>query len=325
MAIWPWPKAERTVLRKGVTRWYDTSSPDGTTLDLLEFDFGANPRLRFELYDQDEDDAVPHDNLADYYERSVAQVVRDLNEKGRGPVIAAWNGPFFAYDRSPGMGPYGKARHVGPVILKGVVRHNVGNPRWTFGVSRDGRFKVLHQPDRATLAREFYYGAAGLQCLIKDGKPLRLAPYPAPDAPLPRQPVPSTPSEAGHIPLVDHMRTSRTSLAWSADSGKLWLLVVNEPDHELGSKLAVKRGEANEGGWMLSDLQRFWIAFGAPNAVNSDGGAVTQLALREPDRRYHLLPPRLTSSNGRLRVDLESAVLPAGGTLLTFLLREAER
>ena len=313
--------ANRTKLRAGVTRWYDTSAADGTTLDLMEFDFRENPRLRFELYDQDED----HDNLADYYERSVAHVVRDLNRQGRGPVIAAWNGPFFAYDRSPGMGANGKARHVGPVVTNGVVRHNVGNPRWTFGVSRDGHFKVLHQPDRATLAREFTFASAGLQCLLKDGQALRLQPYPAPGAPLPRQPVPSTPDEAGHIPLVDHMRTSRTSLAWSADSSKLFLLVVNEPDHELGSKLAVKRGESNEGGWTLDDLQRFWRAFGAPNAVNSDGGAVTQFLFRLPNGQYNLLPPRLTSPNRRLAMDENWETAPKGGTLMSFLIRERGR
>jgi hypothetical protein len=318
MAVWPWPKAARTVLRPGVSRWYDTSGPDGTTLDLMEFDFRENPRLRFELYDQDED----HDNLADYYERSVAHVVRDLNRQDRGPVIAAWNGPFFAYDRSPGMGVNGKARHVGPVVVNGVVRHNVGNPRWTFGISPKGQFKILHQPDRATLDREFIFASAGLQCLIKDGRPLRLQPYPAPEAPLPRQPVPSTPDEAGHIPLVDHMRTSRTSLAWSADSSKLYLLVVNEPDHEVGSKLAVRRGEANEGGWMLSDLQRFWRSFGVPNAINSDGGAVTQFIFRLPDGRYDLLPPRLTSPNRRLMMDEALENAPKGGTLMSFLVRE---
>jgi hypothetical protein len=134
--------------------------------------------------------------------------------------------------------------------------------------------------------------------------------------------VPSSPSEAGHIPLVDHMRTSRTSLAWSADSRKLWLIVVNEPDHELGSKFAVKRGEENRGGWMVSDLQRFWIAFGAPNAINSDGGAVTQLAFRSNDQ-YDLLPPRLTSANRRLIVRPEFEDAPRGGTLLTFFVWEA--
>ncbi|MGV3618322.1 MAG: phosphodiester glycosidase family protein [Fimbriimonas sp.] len=322
-AVWPWPDAERTALRPGVTRWYDRSPEDGTTLELIEFDFAANPRLRFELYDQDEDDATPHDDLADYYERSVGHVVRDLNAKGRGPVIAAWNGPFFAYDRRPGMGAHGMARHIGPVVLRGVPRHNVGNPRWTFGVQR-GKFKVFHEASRETLQTEFDFAAAGVQCLIRNGKPLRLAPYPAPDAPLPRQPVPSTPEEAGHIPLVDHMRTSRTSIAWSKDSGKMYLIVVNEADHELGSKLAVKHGEMSQGGWTVSDLQRFWIAFGAPNAINSDGGAVTQFAYLRGDGKYEMLPPRLTSRNERLVFENGIGDAPKGGTLMTFYLREAK-
>jgi hypothetical protein len=294
-------------------------------MELFEFDFAANPRLHLELYDQDEDDANPHDDSADYFPRSVAQVTRHLNETKRGPVLAAWNGLFFAYDRRPGTGANGLARHVGPVVLNGVVRHNVGNPRWTFGVDyRSGRprFHLMHQPDRATLARTFDFAAAGAQALVLKSKPLRLAPYPQPGDPPAKQPVPSTPEEAGHIPLVDHMRTSRTSMAWSDDGRKFYLLIVNEPDHELPSKLAVKRNDEDWGGWTVADLQRFWIAFGAPNAVNIDGGAVTQTTYRLPNGRYAMLPPRLTSPNRRLEFGPDFEGAPQGGTLMTFFVRE---
>jgi len=324
MAGWPWPKAEKTSLRRGVDHWLATAS-DGTTVELIEFDFALNARLRLEMYDRDEDDSEPFNNLADYATRGVGTVVKHLNDKGRGPVVAAWNGLFFAYDFKNGGGPRGLARHVGPVVLRGKAFHNVGNPRWTFGVKeRTGRphFAVLHQPAKAELSKEFDFASAGAQCLRLNGKSLRLQPFPrAGEAPI-RQPVPSSPSEAGHIPLIDHMRTSRTSLGWSNDSSKLYLLVVNEPDHELASKLALKRGQAAEGGWTLDDLQRFWTAFGAPNAVNLDGGAVTQLTYLRPDARYELLPPRLVAPNQRMVFEPDFENAPGGGTLMTFYVRE---
>jgi len=323
-ATWPWPNAEKSELRAGVTRWYDRSPADGTTLELFQFDFAANPRLRFELYDQDEDDAVPFDNLADYFPFGVGHAVRHLNAKGRGKVVAAWNGLFFAYDFKSG-GPRGMARHIGPVVLRGKVHHNVGNHRWTFGVKHEKGgpvFKALHLPDRPTMAKEFDFAAVGAQCLVREGRPLRLQPYPGPEnRPVP-QPVPSTPDEAGHIPLVDHMRTSRTSMAWSREGRQLYLLVVNEPDHELGSKLAVKRHQEASGGWMVSDLQRFWLAFGAWGAVNSDGGAVTQLAYLRRDGKYEMLPPRIVSPNGRREFGPDFEGAPEGGTLMYFFVRE---
>src|SRR5437763_4034906 len=71
LATWPWPRAARDTPDAGVTHWLDRSSQDGTVLDLLQFDFTANPRLRLELYDQDEDDPVPFDNSVDYWARGI--------------------------------------------------------------------------------------------------------------------------------------------------------------------------------------------------------------------------------------------------------------
>jgi len=311
------------MLGTGVSRWH-TRSGDGTEIHLIEFDFAANPRLRFELYDQDEDDATPFDNRADYYPNGLGKVTKRLNATREGKVLAAWNGLFFAYDRSQG-GPHGIATHIGPNVIRGKARYNVGNHRWTFGVKEIGgkpRFQALYLPDKATLEREFDFAADGAQCVIREGKPLRLQPYPQPSDPPLSQPVPSSPEEAGHIPLVDHMRTSRTSMAWSRDGSKLWLLVVAESDHELGSKLALKRGEPDLGGWALADLQRFWLAFGAWSAVNSDGGAVAQLALRRPDGDYEMLPPRIASPDRHLIFGPDFKNAPEGGTLMTFYVRE---
>src|SRR5690242_3790295 len=61
LASWPWPLTSLDKPHAGIVHWRDESSIDGTTLDLMEFDFVANPRLHLELYDQDQDDATPGD------------------------------------------------------------------------------------------------------------------------------------------------------------------------------------------------------------------------------------------------------------------------
>jgi hypothetical protein len=90
---------------------------------------------------------------------------------------------------------------------------------------------------------------------------------------LSKQPVASTPQEVGHVPIFDHMRTSRAAVAWSRDSRKLWVLWVKEPDSEGGSAVAMRRGLPVGGGWTVPDLQRFWLSMksqGVFNAINSD-------------------------------------------------------
>ena len=89
LAVWPWPRAAIDTPHPGVTHWLDTASPDGTMLDFFDFDLRKNPHLRFEIYDQDEDDARPFDDFADCWPRSVGWVTRHLNATHRGKVIAA--------------------------------------------------------------------------------------------------------------------------------------------------------------------------------------------------------------------------------------------
>jgi hypothetical protein len=327
-ATWPWPKATITHPHSGVTRWHDASSPDGCTLELVEFDFGANPGLRLELYDQDMDDAKPYDDMADYYAMGVGQATRHLNETRPGTVIAAWNGLFFGYDHKAG-GLRGMARHVGPVVLDGKARYNVGNPRWTFGIkhhSAGREYKVFLAPDKKTNEREFDYAAAGAQLLVRDRKPMRLQPFPQSDDPPLKQPVPCGPGEAGHIPYVDFMRTSRTSMGWSKDGKRFYLLMVREPDNETESKLAVKHGAEERGGWALADLQRFWLKRGVWGAVNIDGGVVSQMTCLRNDGKYDLLPPGLvTPPKQELVFDPSFEGAPMGGTLMYFYVRDSNR
>lgn len=318
-AVWPWKDAQKEDLHKGITRWRNEKTADGTVLDLYQFDFKTNPKLRFEIYDQDEDDAKPFDNEADYFPNGVGQVVRHLNQRQSGMVLVAWNGLFFAYDRGPKTPSRGFAKHIGPVVLRSKAYHNVGKYRWTFGVKFvDGKpsFRVRHEPPFKSLPGLFDFASTGAQCLILNGVPLRLAA-------IDEKPHPSTPTDVGTIALVDHMRTSRTSMAWSKDVRYFYLLVVDEPDSETASKLALKRGESPTGGWTLADLQRFWIAIGAWGAVNSDGGSVTQLASIDPEGGYEVLPPRIVSSERRIHLDKDLKDAPEGGTLLTFYITES--
>ncbi len=299
LSAWPWPNTKKTALGPGLTLTV-AQLPGDTRVELFRVDFNENPSLRLDLYDQDEDDGVPYDNAADYT-RTADQIHRHLEARGGSKILLAWNGPFFAYDFKGGR----TARHIGPVVQKGKLRYNVGNHRWTLA-SRNGRLQVIHLPDRKSLeAERFDFAVAGVQALIDEGKPLELEPFPRYENEIKKPPVPSSPAEAGHIPIVDHMQTSRTSLGWSRDGKILSILIVTEEDHELGSKLGLKRGEAQRGGMTLADLQKFWTSYGAWGSINSDGGDVTQRIYRRQDGSVDVLKPR----NGQ-------------GTLMTFTISE---
>ncbi|HEX8834175.1 MAG TPA: hypothetical protein VF719_08240, partial [Abditibacteriaceae bacterium] len=139
----------------------------------------------------------------------------------------------------------------------------------------------------------------------------------------------STDADAGHIRVLDWMKTSRVSFGWNRDSTKLWLLFVKEPDSETPSRADVHGARKASGGWTLADVQRFWLAHGAHTAVVTDGGDVAQLAFRESGRagqpRWTLVPPHFSAphslSTQRFSVsDLKKAPDSArvGGTLMYF-------
>ncbi len=320
-ATWPWTDAALTNPRKGFERWQKISS-DGTKLDLFAFDFSANPNLEFGLYDQDQHDDVPGDNGADYFPKSVIGVARELEAEGNGRVLAAWNGLFFAYDRSANP-PNGLAKHIGPVVIAGKPMHNVGRNRWMFGIANSGEFETRFKPEFETL-NQFRYAADGAQCLIREGKPLQIEPYP----PVPIEPGTKlsrnepTSSDAGHIPIVDHIRTSRTSMAWSKDSKRLYVLIVIEPDTETESTRRLRQGIDLGSGWNLFDLQRFWLSMGVWGAVNSDGGNVAQFLATRSDGKFDFQPSQTSGKSARKIVSNASESDPGGGSLLSFWVRE---
>jgi hypothetical protein len=291
---------------------------------LIEFDFAANPRLRVGLYDQDEDDSTPGDGKVDCWPMGVVGAVRHLQEERHIEVWAACNGLFFIAGEKRGTG-HEPAQHIAPVVLNGVSRYNVGNHRWTFGWKEKPTgidFKVLHLPSKDVLSRKLTFGAAGAQALVQNGKPLQTEPFPNSLDEIKRGAQPSTPNQVGHIPTVDHMRTSRTSVAWSHDSKKLWLLIVKEPDNETQSAIEFRHGEPMKGGWTVAELQQFWISRGAWGAVNFDGGDVTQAVWKLTGGEYEFIPARQAS--GSLRTKLPSSLTPdpGGGSIMYFYVYE---
>jgi len=325
LATWPWPKATKETIHAGVTHW-TASDADDTRVELFEFDFKANPALRLELFDQDQDDEKPFDNKVEYAPRGVSQITRQLNEEKQGTVVAAWNGSFFGYsDKARRFG-----FHIAPVVLNGKVHDWKSNHRWTFGVKyKNGlpTFKSLHLPSDKLLAEEFDWAAGGVQCLLLNGTQLKLQPFPKNNEELSKPPIKSTPQDAGHIPLFDHMKSSRVSWGWSNDSRRFYLLYVSEPDTEGASIAALLKGvpqgsAAGKGGWMVADIQRFWQALKVPNAINSDAGGAAQLVHLRRDGKYDLVPPRAKPNPRRMTFDGEFQGAPRGGAMMYFYVRD---
>jgi len=212
-------------------------------------------------------------------------------------------------------------------VLAGKVYYNVGVVRWAVGVKYRGNrpiFKVIRLPDAKTLGSEFDYAAEGACCLIHEGRPLRLRPFPGPDEDPFAAPKPPTADEAGSVRgLVDYVRTSRTSMAWSKDSRHFYLLVIKEPDTEHGSVHALNAGLPSTGGWTVADLQRFWQTFGVWCAVNADGGDATQLAALRSGGGYDLVPSRVATSKTRLTCSPTFAGAPPGDSMMFFYIRDS--
>ena len=332
LARWPWPHAQEDHPHPGVTHWFATS-PDGTTLDLLRFDFAVNPRLRFELYDRDEYDQKPFDNVVNYQAGSLGAATRHLNARlgaaGKGRVVAAWNGLFFGYSHKTHQAT---AFHVAPVVLNRKVFYPRINHRWTFGVQYvNGKpvFKALYMPDAGTLGQALDFGGGAAQCLIKDGQPLKLQPRPLPGSPSIKRTMPSTSQEAGYIPQFDHMKMTRASLGWSRDNQQLYLLFVKEPSSETQSGYSLRWGLPDGDGWSVADVQRFWLALVKVgwvwNAINSDAGGVGQLTYLQPDGKYLFLPPGATTQRLVCAPDFENAPLAkAGGAIMYFYVRDGK-
>jgi hypothetical protein len=116
-------------------------------------------------------------------------------------------------------------------------------------------------PDKMTLAKNFTFASGAAQCLVRDGKPQNLHPWPKWDEPPPPQPVPCAPDEAGYIPNVglDPDLTRDDGLV--ARSESIFICCSSpRPGDETGAVMASHGHGPATGGWTVSDEQRFWLA-----------------------------------------------------------------
>ncbi|BCM90293.1 hypothetical protein IAD21_02144 [Abditibacteriota bacterium] len=332
LAKWPLTGATTQSGSRGVTH-LSTRDADGTDIDVIEFDFKANPKLKLELFDQDSDDKAPFDNSARYWGRNAAYVLaHESNE--RGPLIATCNGGPFDFDRSKSVDD---AHHVAPLVVAGKPHFqnltSDENQWWVFGV-RDGnepRFETVLHPSEAQL-QQFDYATGGVQCLIKDGEKLHLD-----DPPTNKRwgrIKPPGLGDVGTLGRADWTKTSRVSLGWNRDGSKLWMLSVHDPEAESVSRVALSlrfREQADAstppiaGGWSVRDVQDFWKSQGAWGAVLMASGDFAQLAHRRADGQVDFVPSHVATlfwktAAGRARLVCAPSLkgAPTGGSALFY-------
>jgi hypothetical protein len=270
LATWPWPGASSQELAPGATLITGVDEKDGTRTRLFVCDTRANPRLRWEMYDRDEDDEHPRNNASEHQGKDGAALVWQHLQK-RGELLAVFNGPFFDIDR-----PY---RHTAAVVDHGKVYSFVGNPRWMLGV-KGTSFALLHRADRKQMAA-FEWGSGNVQALVVDGKPTAL---PSPDPHIPSQTSPeSQPGDCGPFSWNDYLKTARTSLGWKDRQFAMLVVTHAWGDGEDNAAASRRAGQPQESGWDIADLQAFWLKYGAVGACNLDGGYATQVAYLTPE------------------------------------------
>ncbi len=333
LAKWPLNGASTASAPRGVAH-LTTRDTDGTDIDLLEFDFKANPKLKLELFDQDSDDAKPFDNSARYWGRNAAYILTHESKTG-GPLIAVCNGGPFSFDRSKTLDD---AQHVAPLVVAGKPHFQNASTNesqlWTFGVHSNGnnppQFEVLLRPSPAPL--QFDYATGGVQCLIKDGMALHLD-----DPPATKRWgnfVPPSAADVGSLGRSDWTKTSRISLAWNREGSKLWMLSVRDPEAESASRVALslrfkELADASTppitGGWSVLDVQNFWKSQGAYGAVLLSSGDFAQLASQGANDQVDFVPSQVATrfwktAAGRTRLFCAPTLkgAPTGGSALFY-------
>lgn len=268
----------RITLAPGVTLRRDPSpARDGTTLTLVTLDFDKNPNLYLGLYETDTADASPGDDrdatwLGQSIRFALPKIQRRAAAHGR-RVLFACNGGFFSFEGfsnrredAYNLRDLMVGFHIIPIASDGKVQYFFNKMRfqdqvWHFGVNKrtDGpRFTLTKSMDPAVWAG-FETAIGGVRPLLMHGQPVALAPG------------------NGNTTL----KCSRTSIGWTQDGSKLYLLIAIDLDGEYSSVAQRQRGRQT-GGMNLRDLQSFWEQLGVPDAVLFDGGDSTQCAYRLP-------------------------------------------
>lgn len=244
---------------------------DGTIIYRLTMDAKAPSRLHVMPYDCDQDYDQPHrggDSNTTFLGQDLARLVAKLDARlPDSPVVCIINGGFF------GESGWSIAHHEEPMAFEGKSYYPVDLLRpkdqgCFFLIANDRGRQHFEMASSITPedVRRAQYVMGGVRPLRIDGKSLPLAPG------------------AGGTGL----RCSRTSVGWSADGTKFFMLVVHDPDGEMASQLQRRWHRPQTGGWDVREVQQYWEQNGVPYAVLFDGGESTQLALLQPGG-YHIL------------------------------------
>jgi hypothetical protein len=248
-------------------------APDGTVVRLLTFDFHKSNGFSVCLYDCDSDDAHPFDDAnTSYLGQTLSGLVQKLNYRA-GPsrrTLCVINGGFF------GASGLSIAHHEEPLVQDGRALYQVDLLRpkeqgWTFAI-HPSTSALAGQP-RFVMAPEIPWDdLKNYKSVLGGVRPLRIGGTSI-----------SLKPGAGSTTL----RCSRTSIGWSADGNKFYVLVVHDPDGEAASQIQRRRHQAQTGGWDVNEVQRFWEQRQVPFALLFDGGESTQLAFRDAAGNYH--------------------------------------
>jgi hypothetical protein len=250
---------------------------DGTSGYFLTFDFQRQKRLNIGVYDCDSDDAKPFDDFnTTYMGQDLAALMRKLEFRAapaHRQILCVINGGFF------GASSLSVAHHEEPMVEEGRALYNVDllqpkDQAWFFAVNSPNA--VLAGRPRFTMFPDLAWGHfLDYQTVLGGVRPLRFE----------GQSVALKPG-AG----VTTLRCSRTSVGWSADGSKFYVLSVFDPDGEMASQWQRKSGGAQTGGWDVAEVQKVWEHKQVPFALLFDGGESTQLAVRRADGGFTCVP-----------------------------------
>ena len=250
----------------------DAKEKDGTVVFSMTMDAASPSGLWVCPYDCDQDHDQPRegeDANTTFLGQDLSTLVSKLNERSPdSPVVCLINGGFF------GESGWSVAHHVEPMVFGGQPFYPVDLLRpkdqgcFFIITSNNGRqsFSMASSITPEVMKRsEFVFG--GVRPLRVDGRSLSLEPG------------------AGGTGL----KCSRTSIGWSADGSKFYVLVVHDPDGESASQIQRRMHRPQTGGWDVHEVQRYWEQKGVPFAILFDGGESTQLAVLQPPGGYHIL------------------------------------
>ena len=183
---------------------------------------------------------TPGDGYANTEVKAKVPEMIDAAVKNGVPVVAAVNADFFDM--------FGDCHPSGLCVKNGRVIANPDSPRPFIGIKKDGAPVITSTAEEPGIIGELSHAAAGLQMIVKDGKPFDLA----------------------LLEPFSYTRHPRTAAGVTKD-GTVILLVADGriPEYSNGASLA--------------DLAYFMMELGADRALNLDGGGSSIVYTKSAD------------------------------------------